>query len=93
MTHNKTYAILFFIIQYLWITEAVLKCDIIKNGDPGDYNLSPGTIEATRRNNSEIYQVKFVHLIINLWFKMPGVPVHMSYRWQIDQPIQIETIM
>ena len=36
----------------LLFTEAVLNCEIIKDGSPSSYNLSPETIAATRRNSS-----------------------------------------
>ena len=54
-------------------SEAILKCDIIKNADPGAYSLPTHLIDATRRSNiSDNYQVINISLSkskvnINCW--------------------------
>ena len=41
----------------LKLSKGLLNCDIIKNRQPTDFDLSKETITATKRNNSEVYQV------------------------------------
>ena len=49
-------------LQILFLTliklsKGLLNCDIIKNRPPRDFDLSQNTISATKRNNSDTYQV------------------------------------
>lgn len=45
-------------VTTLKLTNGQLNCDIIKDQQPTDFGLSDNTIAATKRDDSDVYQVK-----------------------------------
>jgi len=48
---------LLIFVTLLKLSKGLLNCDIIKNRQPVEFDLSQDTISATKRNNSDVYQV------------------------------------
>ena len=45
-------------VTTLKLSSGQMECDIIKNQQLKDLDISDDTINATKRNNSDVYQVK-----------------------------------
>ena len=46
------------LVTTLKLSSGQMECDIIKNQQLKDLDISDDTINATKRNNSDVYQVK-----------------------------------
>ena len=58
MGQRTFFLILISLTVHLKVTEGLLNCNITKNGDPTQFDVSQTTIDATQRENTtEGYQV------------------------------------
>ena len=71
------------------LSEGLLKCEIIKNGDPDKYSIPQHLIEATRRQNlTDHYQVNCK----NIWFPS-WIENFRCLNARVQQTIQAERDM